>query len=101
MAGRGAAPGERRGGRAKGTVNKDKRALLDKIQAEFPGYDPVMAMVKIARDEENVDLGMRFAAHKEVAQYVTPKLKAIDHVHRGDAQAPMVVEMVTFETGDE
>ena len=34
-------------------------------------------MAAIANDETN-DLQTRFNAHKEVAQYVTPKLKALE-----------------------
>ena len=35
-------------------------------------------MAVIANDE-TLDISLKFAAHKEVAQYVSPKLKAIEH----------------------
>lgn len=65
-------------GRPAGSPNKNKKGLLAQIQREFPDYHPVIEMVKIANDMDN-DLPMRFNANKEVAQYVTPKLRAIEH----------------------
>lgn len=90
---RGAKPGERRGGRAKGTPNKDKQSLLQLIQQKFPGYHPVIAMAEIANsDDETVDLNTRFQAHKEVAQYVEPKRKAVEH--SGEGGGPVKWELV-------
>ncbi len=74
----GSSPGERRGGRQKGTPNKPKQALLDLIQEKWPGYHPVIQMAGIANDED-VDLSTRLLAAKEVAQYVEPKRKAVEH----------------------
>lgn len=92
MARGGSKPGERRGGRPKGAVNKDKRELLARIQEKCPGYDPVVAMAMIATDAENA-LELRFQAHKEVAQYVTPKLKSVEH--RGDIAGDLVIRWAT------
>lgn len=75
---RGSLPGERRGGRQKGTPNKPKQALVEMMAERWPGYHPVLAMAAIANDE-SVELETRFQAHKEVAQYVEPKRKAIEH----------------------
>lgn len=47
------------------------------IQTRFPEYNPIIEMAAIANDPE-VPLEMRFAAHKEIAQYVEPKRKAIE-----------------------
>ena len=63
--------------RPKGVPNKNKQALLVAIQARFPEYNPIIEMAAIANDPE-VPLDMRFAAHKEVAQYVEPKRKAVE-----------------------
>lgn len=50
MAGKGAAPGERRGGRAKGVKNK---ATLDLIQTlNEKGYSPVAELIRIAHKAE-------------------------------------------------
>ena len=50
-------------------------------------------MAVIANDAE-LDLPLRFAAHKEVAQYVSPKLKAVEH--SGEVDSRVVVEVVRF-----
>ena len=60
-----------------GSPNKNKQALIALLQAKYPGYSPVVSMADIANDMDN-DLSTRFNAHKEVAQYVTPKLKALE-----------------------
>lgn len=70
--------GRKTGGRQKGTPNKEKAGLLAMLSERFPGYHPVMAMAEIANDPA-VELDTRFQAHKEVAQYVEPKRKAIEH----------------------
>jgi hypothetical protein len=74
---RGAKPGERRGGRTSGTPNKDKAILRDMVNAAFPDWDPVLAMAKIATT--TTDPAVELQACKEVAQYIHPKLKSIEH----------------------
>ncbi len=64
-------------GRPKGSPNKPKRALLRMLEEQFPGWHPVTQLAEIANNVEN-DLRTRMDAAKEVAQYVTPKLKAIE-----------------------
>lgn len=78
------------GGSRKGIPNKPKQELLAQIQERFPGYHPVLAMSEIANDDA-VDLNTRLMAHKEVAQYVEPKRKAIEH--SGDALVLPVVQI--------
>lgn len=79
--------GKKTGGRQKGTPNKDTKALCDRIAERYPGWDPVEAMAEIARDEQN-DVMIRLAALKEIAQYIHPKRKAIEHT--GKDGAPLV-----------
>jgi hypothetical protein len=74
---RGAAPGERRGGRVAGTPNKRTQALEDKIKAEYPDYDPVLSMVAISQDP-STPLEMKITCHKEVAKYVHAQRKAVE-----------------------
>jgi len=64
--------------RPKGSRNKPKRRLLQIIQESYPDYHPVIEMVKIANDPE-AEIKQRFDANKEVAKYVEPALKAIEH----------------------
>ena len=61
-----------------GSPNKNKQALIKLLELKYPGYNPILEMAAIATDEEN-DLHTRFTAHKEIAQYIVPKLKAVEH----------------------
>ena len=65
------------GGRKKGTPNKRTQALLDAIGDVCPDYDPVVSMAIIANDVTQ-ELSIRVQCHKEVAQYVHPKRKALE-----------------------
>lgn len=62
------------GGRAKGTPNKLNAARL---ACEAAGFDPFAALVEIATSSGDEQL--RFQASKELAQYIEPKLKAVEH----------------------
>lgn len=64
-------------GRPKGTPNKQKKELWELMRERFPDYHPVLAMTDIATNEEN-ELNLRLMAHKEVAKYVCPQLKAVE-----------------------
>ncbi len=75
MAGKGSAPGERRGGRQKGTPNKVTLDVAAKL-AEL-GCDPFEGMAKIAMDPE-ASLELRGRMYAELAQYIGPKRKAIE-----------------------
>lgn len=70
-------------GRPAGSSNKNKARLLRLIQEDYPEYDPLLELVKLAHDEKSTQ-GEKISCHKEVAQYVNPKLKAIEHT--GDMQ---------------
>ena len=70
--------GQKTGGRTAGTPNKDTAALISLLKKKYPKWDPVIAMADIANERTN-DLMLRLQAAKEVAQYVYPKRKAIEH----------------------
>lgn len=74
MAGRGAAPGERRGGRAKGTPNKATAARQSAVASS--GLTPLEYMLNVMRDEE-VEPVRRDWAAKAVAPYVHPTLSSV------------------------
>lgn len=65
------------GGSRKGRPNKRSAGLLAEIKRQFPNYDPIMHMAGVAADEDNPQ-EMRLDASKTIAQYVYPKLKAIE-----------------------
>lgn len=80
--------GGRLGGRKKGTPNKESKVLIDRIKEKYPDYCPIEAMCIIAQDPIN-EVNIRLTANKEVAQYIYPKLKSIDHNHGGQADNPI------------
>lgn len=75
------------GGRKKGTPNKDKGSLYDRLQVKFPGLCPIEVMCQTILTTE--DEGYKIQCCKEVAQYLYPKLKTIDHNHGGQADNPI------------
>ena len=85
------AHGFKSGGRARGTPNRNRQALKEKIEAHRPGYDPLIALVEIATDE-SVDLTMRINCHKIVAGYLHPKPKPVT-LDRQES-APVKIEIV-------
>ncbi|MGE3992933.1 hypothetical protein [Pseudorhodoplanes sp.] len=72
-------------GRKAGTPNKRTKSIEEKLEAM--GCDPIEAMARLAMDE-NESSTLRFAALKELAQYVAPKRKAVEV---SSAQEPFVI----------
>ncbi len=84
---RGSLPGERRGGRQKGVPNKATLSVMEKLAAL--GCDPIEGMARLASDENNrPELRGRMLA--ELAAYVAPKRKAIEHT--GAEGGPIATE---------
>src|SRR5918911_849761 len=75
MAG-GSRPGERRGGRQKGTPNRATLAVAERLAAL--GCDPIEGMANLALDPSNTP-ELRARMYAELAQYVAPKRKAVEH----------------------
>ena len=109
----GSKPGEHRGGRKKGTPNKDKQELIDMIQAEYPDYHPLLALAEIANtdivkfsgvdDDGNpitiIDHNLKFQASKEVCKYIVPQLKAVELTGKGGE--PIKVQCYRLPDGTE
>ena len=101
---RGAKPGERRGGRAKGTPNKRTAALEEATQraaqvlAEELGEDAfpgdAHALLMAVYKDKRVDMPLRIEAAKAAAPYEKPRLNAVDHgIKKGSgARFKMVIE---------
>lgn len=68
------------GGRKAGVFNKDKATLREMIEEKYPNYNPVLALAGIALNEEDerITYEIRVSCHKEVAQYIYPKLRPVD-----------------------
>lgn len=75
---------QKTGGRKKGTPNKQtKGAELLELCREALGdedWHPVVAMAKVAASQDKkISEELKFQANKEAAQYIAPKLKAVEH----------------------
>lgn len=91
MAGKGSAPGERRGGRKKGVPNKASIERAAAIAAS--GLTPVDFLLGVMRDDKK-ELATRIDAGKAVAPYVHPKLANIEVT--GKDGGPLEVRVVQF-----
>jgi hypothetical protein len=83
------------GGKVKGSINKEKRELIDRIREKFPDLCPIEKMCEII--QTTTEESTIVSCCKEVAQYIYPKLKSIDHNHGGQADNPIKASLeVTF-----
>jgi len=86
---------QRTGGRKKGTPNKKTLEIQERINAL--DYDPITTMVKVSQQamaDENYALAGQMA--KELAQYVYPKRKAIEHTsEEGAVEMPKIIINIT------
>jgi hypothetical protein len=97
MAGR-PAGGPKYGGRKKGTPNKATQSIQQRL--DDLGCDPIEGMVKIANEAlSSADFQLAGNMYKELAQYVAPKRKSIEHTGPdGDAlQLVTRVELVPLD----
>jgi hypothetical protein len=82
------------GGRAKGTPNK--KTQLVQQQMEDLGFDPIESMIEIcnqAMTDKNYALAGQMA--KELAQYVYPKRKAVEHITDEPVEWPKITINIT------
>jgi hypothetical protein len=74
---RGSLPGERRGGRQKGTPNK--ATARRELETRLTGETPLDFLLQVMRDGV-LPLGVRIDVAKAAAPFVHPKRAAISHV---------------------
>lgn len=60
-----------------GAKNKRSLELLDLLEINFPKWNPILQMAALANDRAQ-PMELRFAACKEVAQYVAPKKRSVE-----------------------
>ena len=100
----------------KGSPNRPKRLLLARLREEFPDYEPVLETARAAhrlsalaiQAEESSAPPTEVATfwkdagtqHEKVAQYVTPKLKAVEVTGPGGGpvQQSLTVEYVDSDS---
>lgn len=86
----GSKPGERRGGRKKGTPNKKSKKAEEQI---LELCNPFEEMVRLARlAESNQEYNTAINAYKELAQYIAPKRKAVEVT--GENGNPIVMHAI-------
>lgn len=102
----GAKPGERRGGRKKGTPNKKNAEVIKAV--EEGGVTPLAYMLGVMRNPIPVDADsklkvemtvLQFEAAKAAAPYVHPRLAAVEHTGKGGG--PIKSETTVTVTPDE
>jgi hypothetical protein len=76
MAGGGSKPGERRGGRQRGVPNRRTLDVIERLATLR--CDPITGMARIALNKKN-PVELRAQMFAELAQYVAPKRKALEH----------------------
>lgn len=86
--GRGSRPGERRGGRARGTPNRRTAELQDAVAAT--GETPLDFLLRMMRDEDQEE-AKRIDCAKAAAPYVHARLNAIDLNGQVDASFTVVI----------
>jgi hypothetical protein len=87
MAGKGSKPGERRGGRKKGTPNKATTAAAIQAEIAASGELPLDFMLRVMRDE-TAEPARRAAMAKAAAPYVHARLAAVAHRHTNADGSP-------------
>lgn len=75
-------------GRKAGTPNRRTREVQEMLDSL--NCNPIEGMVRIAEDE-SVELSLRARMYTELAQYVAPKRKAIEHSGPDDKPIPLVI----------
>ena len=92
---RGSSPGERRGGRRKGTPNRATAAKAAEIAAS--GMTPLDYMISVMRDE-TAARPERLEAAAKAAPYVHPRLSAIEYT--GPAEPEEDVDLSELDQED-
>jgi hypothetical protein len=94
---RGSRPGERRGGRQKGTPNKATSARLAEIIAS--GLTPLQYFLEVMRDKTASD-HLRLDAAKAAAPYVHPRIGQVEPPHPDPDFVPLVERLKAYTRRD-
>jgi hypothetical protein len=93
MPGKGSRPGERRGGRKKGTPNKATTAASIQAEIAASGEKPLDYMLRVMRDE-TAEPTRRDAMARASAPYVHPTLAAVAHRHTNADGTPITPTVI-------
>ena len=87
--------GRKTGGRVVGTPNRKTKEIAELL--ESLGCDPIAGMARIAMEEKNSP-ELRGRMYAELAQYVYPKRKAVEH-SGDDAAIGPAIELIVMPAG--
>lgn len=77
--------------------DKTNNRLLKLLQQEHKNYHPLVAMAAMAHDKKT-DEQIVFNCHKEIARYIEPQLKAVEHRGSGKADFGTLRVYMTADT---
>lgn len=87
--------GRKTGGRAAGTPNRKTAEIAERLAAL--GCDPIEGMVRIAEDPKSAP-ELRGRMFAELAQYVYPKRKAVEH--SGEGAGALKIEVLRLKRAE-
>lgn len=77
------------------------QGVLEMLQSRYPGYHPLMAIADIAHSgAANDDVKLKFDCHKTIAEYVLPKLRAVEHSGEVNQQRRVIVQLFQEDITD-
>lgn len=75
--------------------------VLEMLQTRFPGYHPLLSIAEIAHtDAARDDLQLQFSCHKTIAEYILPKLRAVEHSGAVENQRRVIVQLFRDDIED-
>ncbi len=87
--------------RPKGSKNKPRRDLIEMIDKEFPTYDPIRELIKVATSKDRkIGLANKMHANEVVARYIRPQLKSVEHSVGGGGLGKISFSMELDERKD-
>ena len=77
------------------------QGVLEMLQSRYPGYHPLMAIADIAHSgAADNDVKLQFDCHKTIAEYVLPKLRAVEHSGEVNQQRRVIVQLFQEDVED-
>lgn len=70
------AKGIKTGGRKKGSLNRNTRAVLERLQEDHPNYCPLSELARIATDADT-PTDLKIKCNTTIASYIIPKISPI------------------------
>ena len=81
-------------GRTAGSSNKNKDRLLRQVQSEFPNYNGLVELLRLAKNPAT-SVNEQIQCYKEVNRYLYPTLKAIETtVAIEEVQTPLKIRRI-------